>query len=200
VTGAIRSRSGIRVHRARKFDRRDRARIGGVPVTTVARTLLDLAEVVGPRILRRAVREAYVQRLVDERGLKAALNRAHGRHGAPRLAALVAPGLVATRSELEDRMLHLIRTHGLPEPLVNARLAGLPRRVEVDFLFADAGLVVETDGARYHDNALAREIERQAMLEAAGYRVLRVNWRQVTRDTDETVRRIRRALALTRRP
>ena len=79
-------------------------------------------------------------------------------------------------------MLDLLLADGLPRPRVNARLVGLPRCVEVDFPFAEAGLVVEADGARYHENRLARDadVARQAMLEAARYRVLRVNWDQVT--------------------
>lgn len=196
VARAARSRRGIRVHDVRRLDARDWTRAHGIPVTTVARTLLDLADVLGPGALRRVVREAYAQRRVDERQLHAMLIRARGRHGAPRLEALVAPGPVATRSELEDRLLDLVLASGLPRPLVNAGLEGLPRRVEVDFLFAEAGLVVEADGARYHENRVARDadVARQAMLEAAGYRVLRVNWKQVTRQQDETVRRLRRAL------
>ncbi len=104
---------------------------------------------------------------------------------------------MATRSELEDRLLEPVLAHGLPRPLVNARLGGLPRRVEVDFLFADVGLVVEADGARYHESRVARDadIARQAMLGAAGYRVMRVNWNQVTRQREETIRRLRQALS-----
>ena len=196
VAVCIHSRRGIRVHAVRHIDAREQTRIERVPVTTVARTLLDLADVLSPGALRRVVREAYAQQRVDEQQLWAVLSRANGRHGAPRLSALIAPGLVATRSELEDRMLDLVQAYGLPRPLVNARLADLPRGVEVDFLFPDARLVVEADGARFHDNRLAREsdVARQAMLEAAGYRVLRVTWTQVTQQARETARRLQRAL------
>ena len=168
----------------RRLDPLDRTREAGIPVTTVPRTLLDLADVVGEDRLRRAVREAFVRRRVDERRLRAAVERGNGRRGARRLAALLADGPTATRSELEDRFLELLRAHGLPRP------------VEADFLFADARLVVETDGARFHDNRIAREADamRQAMLEAAGYRVLRVTWRQVTREPQQTARRVRAAL------
>ncbi|HUB77054.1 MAG TPA: DUF559 domain-containing protein [Solirubrobacteraceae bacterium] len=180
----------------RRLDPLDRTREAGIPVTTVPRTLLDLADVVGEDRLRRAVREAFVRRRVDERRLRAAVERGNGRRGARRLAALLADGPTATRSELEDRFLELLRAHGLPRPGVNVRLGGLPRPVEADFLFADARLVVETDGARFHDNRIAREADamRQAMLEAAGYRVLRVTWRQVTREPQQTARRVRAAL------
>ncbi len=170
-----------------------------VPVTTVARTLLDLADVAGEPVLTRAVREALVQRRVDERALRVQLTRAGGRRGAGRLASLIAPGPSPTRSVLEDRVLEMLRAHGLPPPAVNVVLGGLPRRVEVDFFYADASLILEADGARYHANRFARDADaaRQAMLEAAGYRVLRLNWAQVTLDPDPTASRVRRALALT---
>jgi len=196
VARPVRSRRGIRVHAVRDLDTRDHTSVDGIPITTVARTLLDLAEVAGDRTLRRAVREAYVQRRVDERALRDVLGRSRGRHGAPRLAAIVASGFVPTRSELEDRVLDLLLAHGLPRPAVNVVLPGLARRVEVDFLFEDARLVVEADGARFHDNRLARDADaaRQAMLEAAGFRVVRVNWTQVTKHPGQTVRRLRQAV------
>ncbi len=94
-------------------------------------------------------------------------------------------------------MLDLLRSYGFPPPAINVVLDGLPRRVEVDFLYADARLIIEADGARYHENRLAREadVTRQAMLEAAGYRVMRLNWAQVTQAPDQTASRLRRALA-----
>jgi predicted transcriptional regulator of viral defense system len=195
VARQVRSRRGIRVHSVRRLPRGDTAKISGVPVTTLPRTLLDLADVAAERTLRRAVRQAAVQHQVDECALRDQLQRAQGRHGAPRLGALIADGPAPTRSELEDRTLDLLRVHNFPRPAVNATLAGLARRVEVDFLFAEHGLIVEADGARYHDNRIARQDDtaRQAMLEAAGYRVVRVTWAQVTRDTAQTVRRLRRA-------
>ena len=134
--------------------------------------------------------------LVSDRALREVLTRATGRRGTPHLAGLIEPGPLATRSELEDRFLDFLRAHGLPRPAVNAPLTGLARPAVADFLFAAAGLVVETDGARYHGHRLARQSDaaRQAMLEAAGYRVLRLTWAQVTRRGDETVRRLRNAL------
>ena len=196
VPHRARHQVGIRVHETRRLDLGDRLRLAGIPVTTVPRTLLDLAGVADDRLLRRAVREAYVQRRVDDAALLACVAGAGRRRGARRLAALVRPGRTGTRSELEDRLLALPLARGLPAPRVNVRLGGLPEAVEVDLLFPQARLVVEADGARYHDNPVARRSDaaRQAMLEEAGYRVLRVSWSQVTRRPDETVRRLRRAL------
>lgn len=195
VARKVPSRRGIRVHAARSLDAHDRTRRDGIPMTSIERTLLDLADTMPPDRLRRAVREAYVQRLVTERELQRAVARSRGRRGAARLAAIVDLGPDRTRSELEDRLLALLRANGL-SPAVNVVLDGLPRRVEVDFLFAEERLIVEADGASFHDNRLARESDaaRQAMLEAAGYRVLRVTWTQVTRHAQETVARVRGAL------
>jgi hypothetical protein len=192
VARRVGGRRGIRVHPVRRL--RPGIGLGSAKSPSPPpRTLLDLADVAGERTLRRAVRQALVQRQVDERALHGQLARARGRHGARRLAALIADGPAPTRSELEDRTLELLRTHGLPRPVVNARLTGLPRPVEVDFLFVEHALVIEADGARYHDNRIAREDDAacQAMLEAAGYRVVRVTWVQVTRETAQTVRRLR---------
>jgi len=79
--GCARSRPGIHVHRVRRLDRLDRTREVGIPVTTVPRTLLDLADVLSEDRLRRVVREAYVRRRVDDRRLGAVVRRAHGAVG-----------------------------------------------------------------------------------------------------------------------
>jgi very-short-patch-repair endonuclease len=138
------------------------------------------------------VHEAQVQRRVNERQLREQLERAGGRRGARRLHELVEPGMPATRSELEDRLLELLARHGLPRPRANARVGPY----EVDFLFDDIGLVLETDGDRYHGTRLARERDarRQATLKASGYRVLRLTWAQVTAAEEQTVLRLSRAL------
>jgi len=196
VARNVRSRRGLRVHSVRHLPPGDRTRTLGIAVTTVPRTLLDLTDVANDRVLRRAVNEAFVRRRADEAAVHARLGRAAGRRNASRLADLLSPGPARTRSELEDRFLDLVRAHGLPRPQVNVPLENLPEPVEVDFLFPDRALVVETDGARFHDNpvARARDARRQAMLEAAGYRVVRVTWRQLTERRAETARRLRHAL------
>lgn len=196
VTRRVRRRSGIRLHVVRALMEHDRSRCGGLAVTTPARTLLDLADVLpGDRALRRAVHEAQVQRRVNLDQLRGQLRGAIGRRGAPRLAAIVTAGPAPTRSELEDVTLELLRGHGFPEPEVNVRLHNLPVPVEVDFLFSELALVVEVDGARYHETEVARQADarKHAMLEAAGLRVIRLTWSQVTKDTAQTVLRLRRA-------
>jgi very-short-patch-repair endonuclease len=194
----VRRRPDIRTHHAPGLDCGDRMVFGRIPITTPARTLLDLAGLLPEDRLRRAVRQAEVERLVNRHDLRFQLSRAPaGRPASSRLAAVIAIGPAPTRSELEDRTLDLLLRHDFPRPLVNVHVQALHRSFEVDFLFPELRLVLETDGDRYHGTRLAREADaqRQADLEAAGYRVVRLNWRQVTREQDQTVRRLRRIVA-----
>jgi hypothetical protein len=166
------NRPGLRIHRTRSLDPRDVIRHHGIPITTPARTLLDLADVLPDKALRRAVRQAQALHLTNVRQIADVLTRAAGRRGAQRLAALIADGPAPTRSELEDLMLAVIERRGLHRPQINERLG----RVYPDLRWPEQRLTVECDGAQWHDGKLAREDdgERQARLEAGGERVLRV--------------------------
>jgi very-short-patch-repair endonuclease len=189
------------VHRTRSLDLRDVTVHDGLPMTTPARTLIDLAATLGPRPLQRAFEEAERLRLVTRRSLADELRRAAGRRGVATLASLVADGSepALTRSEAEERMLALIRKGRLPPPRVNAQAAGH----EVDFLWPDHGLVLEVDGYAYHSGraAFERDRVRDADLAAIGLRVMRTSWRQLTREPEAVLVRIAQALApYTRRP
>ena len=188
---SLRRRHGIRIHTVRSLGPDDVVEHAAIRVTSPARTLLDLADVAGARVLRRAVREAEVQRLVHHRQLRGQVRRAAGRRGAGGLAALIADGPTPTRSDLEDAAIDLFRRNGL-KPQINAKVVGL----EVDFFFPAGRLVVEADGDWCHGTRLARseDARKQATLEAAGYRVVRINWDQATLAGPQTVRRIRSAL------
>lgn len=183
---------GIRVHRTGHLDRRDRRCHRGVPVTSPARTLLDLA---GTRIthkkLRRAVREGLATKRVTIAQLADVLARHPGRRGSRRLAAIVAAG-VPTRSELEDAALDVLLRGGLAHPDVNVALVLAGRRVVPDFRWPPQRLVVEADSVAWHENPLAREddAERQALLEAHGDRVERVTWEQVVARPRQTLARL----------
>jgi very-short-patch-repair endonuclease len=180
VTVAGRSRHrrvGIAVHRTRNLHREDRKVRERIPVTSVARTLVDLAEVVRPAQLERALEEAERLRLFD---LRAIGERYWGRRGLRPLRALLAEAGVAaepTRSKLERRFLALCREEDLPAPAVNMFVAGF----EVDVLWAEQRLVVELDGYAFHGNrpAFERDRVRDAALQLAGYRVLRVTHRRL---------------------
>jgi very-short-patch-repair endonuclease len=102
------------------------------------------------------------------------------------LARIVATGPAPTRSELEDVVLDLMLRGGLRHPDVNVPIRVGGRRVVPDFRWPEQRLVVEADGARFHDGEVARvdDAARQALLELAGERVIRVRWEQaVCRET-----------------
>jgi very-short-patch-repair endonuclease len=194
----IARRPGIRVHRVKALGEQDVRAVDGIPVTSPARTLLDLAVVVSTSELERALAEAQVRRLVRRGDLRDQLERNPGRSGvrALRRAVEVPGGPAATRSEAERRLLRLVRAAELPVPRVNARLRGH----EVDFLWTEQRLVAEVDGYAYHANrrAFERDRERDARLAAAGYAVLRLTWRQLVSEPEAVVARLATALAMRR--
>jgi hypothetical protein len=143
-------------------------------MTTVARTLVDLSDVLSAHQLANVIHEAAFRNLFDERAVRAAIDRANGRHNLHVLTkalALNAAGSAGTRSDLEDRFLDLTSRSGLPEPLVNARVEDL----EVDFHWPQQKLVIEVDGPGHTRPRTQREdAQRDARLRAAGHTVLRV--------------------------
>ncbi len=185
--------AGLRVHRTSTLDPPDLARQRGIPVTSPARTLMDLAAQLPARPLRRAVRQAQALQRVNTRQLVEALARLGPRRGAKRLARIVATGPAPTRNELEDAVLDLMLRGGLAHPSVNVPLVLNGRRVIPDFRWPSERLVVEADGAAWHDHKLAREddAERQALLEAHGERVLRISWDQAITRPRQTLARLR---------
>jgi hypothetical protein len=108
------------------------------------------------------------------------------------LARILATGPAPTRSVLEDAVLDLMLRGGLAHPDVNVPLWLDGRRVVPDFRWPEQRLIVEADGAAWHDNRLARQddAERQALLEAHGERVVRVDWQQTVARSAQTFRRI----------
>jgi very-short-patch-repair endonuclease len=191
-------RAGIRIHCVESLDRRDTRRLHGIPITTPARTLLDLATALPPYMLERAVAEAEVRRLARRSDLADQLARNPGRRGTRILRQTVEleGGPALTRSEAERRLLHLIRTADLPRPEVNARLG----RYEVDFLWREQRLVVEVDGYAYHAGrrAFERDRERDTALAAVGFTVLRITWRQLVGAPETVIARLAAALAIGR--
>jgi predicted transcriptional regulator of viral defense system len=115
---------GITLHRTRALDAHDLTTHRGVPVTSVARTLVDLASVVSAVAVERAVAQAEIVALYDHVAVCDALERSNGRRGTGALRAAVAAPIAFTRSELENRMLALCRRHRLPAPQVNTVVCG----------------------------------------------------------------------------
>ena len=185
-----RDRPGIEVHRTRRLDPEDRDTEDGLPVTTVARTLLDLGEVVPPNDLARAIEASERLRLFDLRALEDVIARSPGRRALRALGGVLdayRPAPV-TRSGLERRFLDLCNHGGLPRPVVNGTVAGL----EVDAAWPGARLVVELDSRTFHDTheAFERDRVRDATLQLAGYRVVRLTHMRMKREPDAVVRTV----------
>ena len=177
------------IHRA-ALSERDVTTKHGIPVTTPARTLIDLADVLPRRQLARALDEAAYLRL-DVSGLQPR----PGRRGSGMLAELLAahtPGSTRTRSQLEERMLTLCHRFGLPTPEVNATIEGH----EADFVWREERLLAETDGWAAHGTrtAFERDRTRDVDLLAAGWRVLRISHERLGREPDWVAERIAEAL------
>jgi very-short-patch-repair endonuclease len=193
-------RRGLRIHRVRKLGAHEMRLHDGIPLTSPARTILDLAAALTARETERALAEAYARELVSRSEVEAALVAAGGRRGVRTLRAVLdlERGPSLTRSEAEERLLALVRSAGLPDPETNRRLQGM----EVDFLWRAARLIVEVDGYAFHSRraAFERDRARDARLQAAGFRVIRVTWRQLVDEPHAVVAVIARTLGRYRRP
>ncbi len=181
----VRSREGIRVHRCRSLHRRDVTSINGIPVTSVARTIVDLAgQLAEERELERAVHEAVVRKQVSMSAVRAAVARYPGRRGSARLVVLVQPGgrTTATRLGAEERLFQAVRRSGLPQPMVNERIEGF----EPDLYWPEARLAVELDGLDFHSTStkIERDHFKDIKLREKRIEVLRFTGRQVTRELE----------------
>lgn len=194
VGDGCRPRPGIRVHRVSALDAPDISRRHGIPITAPGRTLLDFAGSAGTGELERAVSEAYALKLVSERQIVAAIDRSPRRPGAARLRAELhrGGGPQWTRSEAEAKLLDLLRAARLPRPLTNRRVAGF----EADFLWPQHRLIVEVDGYQFHGHrsAFERDRRRDQAHVTAGYRVIRITWRQLQEEPFAVVATVARAL------
>ena len=184
-----RVRPGLVVHRA-GLDEADVTKRAGIPVTKPARTLIDLADVAPRRTVERAIDEAEFLRL-DCTGLAPR----HGRRGSGVLSSVLAvhtAGSTRTRSDLEELFLALCDKHNLPRPQVNVHIEGY----ECDFVWPEQRLIVETDGAAAHagERRRVRDLERDAELVAAGWRVIRITYERLLREPERVAEQIARAL------
>jgi very-short-patch-repair endonuclease len=159
-----RRHAGIHVHRAQHADATTHY---GIRVTTPLRTLVDLADVLDPKALTRALNEAQVLRLVTQAELATLLTRYPGRR-----TSQLTPERGATRSPLEDRFVRFLKRHELPLPELNQQIAGH----EVDAVYREQNLVIELDSRQFHTtpNAFEQDRDRDADLLTAGFSTLRV--------------------------
>jgi very-short-patch-repair endonuclease len=173
----------------------------GIRVTTVPRTLFDLAAVLPANQAERAIHEAEVRRLTDPLSLSDLLERYPRRRGSRTISAILASrnvGAGITREELEHRFLAFVDRHGLPRPKVNHHVYAGGRLIEADCVWEEQRLIVELDGRATHDTAKAFELDRarDRALSVAGWRVIRVTWRQLQDDPEGLAAALRALLRI----
>lgn len=188
---------GVTVHLTRQLPDRDRAEVDGIPVTSVPRTLFDLAAILQPPQLIRAIERAERLRLFDMRAVEELLGRSRGRRGAKALRTALAQVTGEppdTRSPLEDDFVDFCRERHIQPPQLNVVIAGFC----VDAAWPDKSVVVELDGRTDHTGIHAFEDDRKrdAKLQVAGHRILRVTRHRLRYEADDLEADLRRLLAL----
>jgi hypothetical protein len=190
---SARAKPAIEVHRSVTLTAHDVTTVENIPCTTLARTLVDLGDVVNRRAVERAVEQAEVLQLFDLREVERAIERAGPRRGTGLLSSVLKTlnGPTLTQSELEEAFLALCRETPLPAPEVNAWMT-LPdgSAIKVDFLWRDERLAVETDGHPFHRTRQSRErdTKRDQLLRLAGFEPVRFTGRQVALEKEWVTR------------
>ena len=195
VTTPRRSReghAGIDLHRVRSLDPRDATVVDHIRITTVARTLVDLADVLDDTALEKAINESEIGRLLDVGAITDAVGRANGRRRARRLLDLLGDPAPPLQSELERRFFELCRTAGVPLPQTQVPIGPYV----VDFFWPEHRVVVETDGARVHNTRRAFERDRikAADLAVLGLTLVPVTWRRMMREPTKVEQTLRALL------
>jgi hypothetical protein len=200
VARRVKPRQGIHIHCLRSLPDSHVTTRNAVPCTTAARTLVDLAAVVPPRRLERALGEAEVLRLYNRNAIEAILAANPRRPGSQTLRALLAgpdPSTTRTRSPLEELLLALCDGAGLQRPEFNVPFT-LPdgTEISIDALWRSAGLAVELDSRGFHSSwrAQVRDRRRDAQLVLAGLKPLRFTEADLTRGANTTVALLRELL------
>jgi hypothetical protein len=186
---------GVCCHRTPGMRGRPRVTVDGIPVTSVERTLLDLAAVLPAQRLRTVIETAQRNGRYDHRRVLALLDVSNGHRGTGALQAAIndlhdVPP--ATRSQLEQLALEIIRAAGLPEPTVNPSVEG----ETVDLSWPQYNLVVEIDSYRYHHQRRAFESDRRRAntLTLANVTLLRFTDRDLTQTPERFAAQIRQAI------
>jgi len=178
---------GIDAHTSSTLLPRDIDIVNGIPCTSVARTLLDLAAILPRRAIERAIDQAEILQLLDAKPIQDILDRTHGHQGNAPLHSILndhSPGSTPTRNDLEEAFLQICDNARLPRPEVNAWIPLEPIGYSADFLWRKHDLIAETDGRDTHTTRRAFEHDRRRdqQLMLAGYRVVRFPRRQVFED------------------
>jgi hypothetical protein len=194
----FRSRPGLRVHRSAM--RSDEVTcVDGIPVSSVPRTLFDIAAITNRRQVEKAFNEVEVCGLTDRLSVPDLLERYPGRRGSATLKAILMEAdqvRGVTRKELEERFVAVLAGADLPRPQRNVDLAVGDRFFEVDCLWREQRLAVELDGRATHGTARAFEGDREKdrLLLVDGWHMVRITWRQLRDDAPAVVADLRRLL------
>jgi very-short-patch-repair endonuclease len=195
-----RARAGVDVHSGALIADRDRSTLDGIPCTSLARTLLDLATVLERPALARAIDRAEGLRAFDMAAVEEVLERCHGRQGTGALRETLVDhlGPTITRSDAEDRFLEILEEAGLARPKVNCWIpldAGSGYRP--DFLWPDKRLIVEVDSRTHHSTrrAFVHDRRRDRRLALAGYQTYRYPARDLFDRPAAVVEELQRLLA-----
>lgn len=188
----------IKLRLTRQLPHQDRTLAHELPVTSVARTLLDLAGTEDDWTLRRAFHESEVQRTLDVRRIEEVLGRLGNRPGAALLRELIAAPPETTEHFVE-LFLALCDDHDVKRPAVDVRIdTGRRALGQADLVYIDERVIVELDGAQTHMTRRRFEEDRRrdSYLSARGWLTLRYTWRRVTQDAPGVARELRATLAL----
>lgn len=175
---------GVRVHRS-TLHPDDVSEVDGIPCTSVARTLVDLAAVADRREVERAMDQAEALQLFDLRAVEAVLDRRRGARGVALVRAILAEhriGTTLTDGEIAERFLVIVRRIRLRDPEFEVSFTlpdGTP--IRIDALWREHRLAVELDGRRTHATRARFESDRRRdqLLTIAGLRPVRFTWRQI---------------------
>lgn len=183
TTGPHGKRPGIRFHRI-PLEPTEITTHKGIPVTTPERTIVDIAATLTPSQLERAIRQAEYDHLTTLTTLTSCLSSRRGAAKLRRAIARAESGKGITRSKLERRFLTFLRKHGLPMPELNVDMRLDDRWIEADCLWREQRVIVELDGRRAHGSGHAFESDRSRdrALQAAGWTVVRITWRQLSEE------------------
>lgn len=200
-SGGITGHPLIRPRRTRRLLTEDRTILRGIPITTVERTLLDVAGERRGRYVQRAVHEAEVLRVLDVAAALATIDRNPGRRGTRRLKlALGVSAPDPTNSRFAAVFTRLCARHGLPTPNLGVHRDIGERLAECDAVFDAERVIVELDSERIHNTRLKfhTDRERDAQAAAQGWLVVRLTWHRVTREAPAVAEELHRILALRR--
>lgn len=191
-----RGRDGLRLHRTTSLDGRDLRWLGPVPLTSGARTVLDIADGRDARLVERVLASVLRARHATEAEVRALLARSPGRAGLGMVASLVRSGPAFDRSVAERLLLELLLRAGLARPRMNARAGGF----EVDGLWEAERVVVEFDSFTFHGDRIAfrRDRRKSARLQALGFDVVPVVWEDLTGSPEIVVAVVASVLAIAR--